>query len=379
VQWSDQEGILWKTALPGPGNSSPVVWGNHVFLQCATEGGKERSLVCISAADGKILWSKSVPGTVAKTHAKNTLASSTPATDGERVYTVFWDGAELSLFAYDFQGKLIWKRGLGIYLSQHGPGHSPVVYEGKVFLANDQDGAAVVIALDAKTGNPVWQAGRKPFRACYSAPMLLERPGEAPELIVLSTAGVTSYKPESGEENWSWTWLFNGMALRTIALPIYSNGMLFCNSGDGSGARATVALKLGAADDLTKANLVWEKTKTFPYVPTMLSSGEHLFFVNDHGFAGCAVAKTGDIVWLERLGKSVFASPILVDGKVYAVSEEGTVYVFLAATTSFKLLAKNTMGQPVLATPAVADSRLFIRGQSHLFCIGKPSDKRAAR
>jgi outer membrane protein assembly factor BamB len=378
VQWNEKEEVLWKTSLPGLGHSSPVVWENNVFLQCASEDGKERRLVCLSAVDGKVRWSTAVPGAVAKTHRKNSLASSTPATDGERVYALFWDGEELSLSAFDFQGNAVWRRGLGVYISQHGPGHSPMVYNGKVYLANDQDGTATVLALDAKTGKPVWQAGRKPFRACYSTPILLERPGAAPELLVLSTAGISGYDPATGNENWSYNWTFSGMALRTIALPIYSGGLLFCNSGDGGGARATIAVKPGGQGDVTKTNLVWEKTKTFPYVPTMLASGEHLYFINDHGFAGCAVAKTGEIIWLERLCKEVFASPILVDGKVYAISEEGTVYVYPAAA-SFHLLAKNSMGERVLATPAVADGRLYIRGEKHLFCIGKPSDRRAAR
>src|SRR5262249_52755678 len=113
VEWNEKAGVLWKTALPGLGHSSPVVWENKVFLQCASEDGKERRLVCVSAVEGKVLWSKSVPGAVAKTHRKNSLASSTPATDGERVYTLFWDGDELSMHAFDFQGHEVWRRGLG--------------------------------------------------------------------------------------------------------------------------------------------------------------------------------------------------------------------------------------------------------------------------
>jgi outer membrane protein assembly factor BamB len=236
-----------------------------------------------------------------------------------------------------------------------------------------------VYALDAKDGKIIWQAPRPAFRACYSVPFLLEKPGKPPELIVVSTAGITSYDPSAGKEKWSYTWSFSGMALRTVASPVSSEGLIFANSGDGSGARHLIAVKIGSSGDVTSTNLAWEwkKNRPFPYVPTMLTWGEHLYFVNDRGEAGCAVAKTGDLVWTEDLGSPVTASPILIDGKIYTISEDGIVYVFPAAT-SFKLLAKNTLGEAVSATPAVSDSRLFIRGKTHLFCIGKPSEKRAA-
>jgi outer membrane protein assembly factor BamB len=371
IQWNGSEAILWKTTLPGLGNSSPVVWGDRVFVQSAGEDGKERILICLQASTGKILWTKTVLGKLARTHKKNSLASSTPATDGQCVYVLVWNGSDVAVHAYDFEGKHLWERDLGPFTSQHGPGTSPVTYQGKVFVANDQDGDSTLFALDAKTGAIAWQAPRTAFRACYSAPIILERSGDAPELIVISTAGITSYHPDKGQVNWSWNWSFNGMALRTIALPIYSHGIIFGNSGDGSGARHAVAVKVGGKGDVTHTNLVWEKTKEFPYVPTMLAYGDHLYFVNDKGIAACVEARTGEMVWTERVAAAFSASPILIDGKVYVASEDGVVYVFPAAT-SFKLLAKNPIGEPVIATPAVADNRLYIRGKNHLFCIAKP-------
>ncbi|MBV9123491.1 MAG: PQQ-binding-like beta-propeller repeat protein, partial [Planctomycetes bacterium] len=131
IRWTEQEGVLWKTSLPGAGNSSPVVWGDRVFLQSSSADGKERSLLCLKATDGKLLWSRAVSGSQARMHTKNTLASSTPATDGERVYALFWDGQDLLLTAYDFQGQLIWKRELGAFTSQHGAGTSPIVWKDK--------------------------------------------------------------------------------------------------------------------------------------------------------------------------------------------------------------------------------------------------------
>src|SRR5262249_52765634 len=151
--------------------------------------------------------------------------------------------------------------------------------------------------------------------------------------------------------------------------PIISNGLVLATSGDGSGARHMIAVKLGGKGDVSKTALAWENTKSFPYVPTMLTLGDHIYFVNDGGIAACHEAKTGKELWKERLGGAISASPVLIDGKVYAPSEDGNVYVF-AATTTFKLLAKNQMGVGrLMATPAVADNRLYIRSEKELICI----------
>jgi outer membrane protein assembly factor BamB len=373
VRWT-ADGVLWKVAVPGAGHSSPVVWGDHLFLQTATDDGKERQLLCYDAVDGKLRWSRTVPGGRGQIHKKSSLASSTPATDGERVYVLFWDGKGIALHAYDFAGSPLWQRGLGPYVSQHGVGMSPMTYGGKVYLINDQDGSAAIIALDAKTGQPAWQQERRAFRACSSTPLVLEEPGREPELVVVSTAGITSYHPHTGAENWTWGWTFPNpnKPLRTVSSPIVSGGLVFATSGDGGGDRYTVAVRLGGKGDVSRTNLVWEKAKTLPYVPTLLAHGEHVYYVNDAGLAGCVVAKTGEEVWNARLCKGVSASPVLIDGKVYVTGEEGVVYVYPAAT-SFKLLAKNDLGEPITASPAVADGRLFIRGHQHLFCIGAPA------
>jgi outer membrane protein assembly factor BamB len=372
VQWTEADGLLWKVAIPGAGNSSPVVWGDHVFVQSASADGRERLLLCLRATDGKALWSRSVAGSPAHTHDRNTLASATPATDGERVYAVFWDGQDLVMRAFDFQGRLVWDRGLGGFTSQHGAGASPIVFDGQIFYLNDFDGKATVLALDARTGKVLWQMRRRAYRACYSTRFVLERPGEPAQLIVASTGGITSYHPRTGAENWHWNWTFSGMPLRTVSSPVAGQDMIFATSGDGTGPRHTVALKLDGKGNATRVSLAWENKKVFPYLPSLLTSGSCLYFVNDIGLAGCCVAATGESVWTGRLGGNVLASPVLIDGKVYAVSEEGDISVFPAAR-AFKLLGKSSVGEPVIATPAVADNRLFIRGKDHLFCIGKPA------
>jgi outer membrane protein assembly factor BamB len=374
VEWTADNGVLWKTVLPGVGHSSPIVWGDRIFVQSAT--ASERMLLCLRAGDGKILWTHTVTGTKAHTHDKNTLASSTPAADGKHVYAVFWDGEGLDLCALDFEGKPVWKRALGSFKSQHGAGLSPMVVEDRVIVADDQDGSAVLLAFGARDGKPLWEAPRRPFRACYSTPFLLERRGQPAELIVGSTAGLTSYDPRSGKENWNWEWKFDAMALRTVASPVYANGFIVANSGDGSGARHAVAVQINGAGKSAKPVLAWEnkKKREFPYVPSMLAWGDYVYYVADNGVAACLELKTGKQVWRKRLDSDMTASPVLIDGKIYAVSEAGDVHVFAAAPT-FVPLGSSSVGEQVSATPAVADNRLYIRGDTHLFCIGKRAEK----
>jgi outer membrane protein assembly factor BamB len=370
VKWDLKDNVLWKVPVPGVGNGSPVIWGDRLFLQASTADGGERSLSCLDARNGKTLWKQTIPAKKAHAHKFNSLASSTPAIDGERVYVLFWDGGEIGLYAYTLDGKPVWKKSLGGFTSQHGPGHSPIVYNGLVILPNDQDGSSVLVALNAKTGTPVWEVKRKPFRACYSTPFILDKPDGTAELIVTSTAGLTGYDPGTGKENWSYTWSFPGMALRTVASSVASGGVVYAASGDGSGERNFIAVKLGGQGDVTGTNLLWQTRKKFPYVPCMLAQGNHLYTINDEGIAGCYLGLTGEEVGSRRLASAVTASPILIDGKIFVIGEDGECYV-LEAGPELKLLARSSLKEPVSATPAVADGKLYIRGRQNLFCIGK--------
>jgi outer membrane protein assembly factor BamB len=370
VRFDEKSGILWKVRIPGQGNSSPIVWGDRLFLQTGSADGKHRSLMCLDAATGKILWMQPWPGKQAKKHPKNTFASSTPATDGKIVVTAFWDGQDISLVAFDFQGKQIWSQNLGPFVSQHGAGASPIIYKDKVFFTDDQDGTSTLFALNKNTGEIVWRAAREAYRACYSSPFIREEPGAPPELIVVSTTSIRSYEPDTGTVNWNWAWKFTArMPLRTTASPIFAHETVYACSGDGGGDRHMVAVKLTKNGRGTQPEKAWENKKDFPYVPTLLSRGDYLYFVNDRGMAGCYEAATGKRVWQERLSSGAFtASPVMIDGKVYAPSEDGEVFVF-AAEPSYQLLAHNSVGEQVRASPAVANNRLYLRGQEHLYCI----------
>jgi outer membrane protein assembly factor BamB len=270
-------------------------------------------------------------------------------------------------------GNPVWNRDLGTFSSQHGAGASPIVYGDKVFLAYDQDPSSVLLALRSGTGEVLWQTSRQAFVACYSSPFILETPGDKAQLIVASTAGISGYDPEAGRILWNWPWVFHGKPLRTVASPVFADGFVFANSGDGGGDRHTVAIQLSGKGASTQARLVWESTRTFPYVPTMLTWEGHLYWVSDLGIAACHELRTGKNIWTERLGGNFTASPVLIGGKIYAVNEDGDTFVF-AASPAFKLLAKNSIGELVRATPAAANNRLFIRGQNHLFCIARPGE-----
>jgi outer membrane protein assembly factor BamB len=375
LRFGASENLLWQVAIPGSGNGSPVVWGERVFLQTAASDGSDRRLLCLHSRSGKLLWEHREKAQPAHAHRKNTLASSTPAVDKDRVCVVFWDGSGLSLHAFTHDGKTLWKHPLGSFASQHGAGHSPILHDDVCIVVNDQDGAACVYALDARTGDLLWRMDRPAFRACYSTPVIRETASGETEVIVASTAGVSGYRLKDGSENWRWTWHFARAPLRTVGSPVLGKEMVFATSGDGAGDRHAVALRLGGKGDVTGSALVWESHRLFSYVPTMLVHGEHLYFVNDNGIAACFEAATGKSLWTQRIGGNVSASPILVNGSLYAATEEGEVVVFAADPASYRELARNALDDPIFATPAVADGRLYVRTRRYLFCFGKPEDR----
>jgi outer membrane protein assembly factor BamB len=379
VKWS-ADNQFWKVEIPGVGNSSPIVSKDRIFVHTSSRDGSERNLLCLDAISGKKLWTKTIAARTAHTHDRNSLASSTPAADGVRVYCAFWDGSDVTLRAFDFSGKELWKYAMGSFLSQHGPGNSPVVHDGKVYFLNDQDlemaenrdRASVLVCLEATTGKKLWEKTREAYRACYSAPFILEKPGGKTELLVTTTTGITAYDPAEGTVIWNFKWKFDRAPLRTVASSVLSQDMIVASSGDGRGDRHFIVVKLGEKGNISKANVMWElkRNRWMPYVPCALALGEHVYTVNDDGFAACHVAKTGKEVWRERLGSPVTASPVMIDGKIYVIGDKGKVFVQDAAPT-FKLLATNDVGEPVSASPAVADGKLYVRGKNHLICIGK--------
>lgn len=380
VEIGESTNLSWKVEIPGLGNSSPIVVKQRIFLQTASDDGKERLLLCLDLADGKKLWSRPAPGATAHTHKKNTLASGSGAADATRVYMPFWDGHRLSISAFSFDGEHAWTCELGPFPGgQHGAGHSPIVVNGKVILANDQDGMAEVVAIEADSGKIAWRLPRQPYMSSFSTPILLDQPGAAPDVLVTSADGISGYDVANGIEKWKWVWESNTVHLRTVGSPILSQGMVFFSGGNGPGARHAVAVDLHQSGAGSAPKLAWESRKDFPYVPCMLSRGEHLYFINDDGIAGCYVAKTGEKVWSNRVpaGK-VTSSPVMIEDRIYAFGEEGDAVVF-AADPTFAVLASSKLNEGVMASPAVVDGRLLVRGNHHLYCFGNKETKQAAK
>jgi outer membrane protein assembly factor BamB len=387
VQFSTTENVRWKVKIEGIGHSSPIVWGDRVFLQTARSDASERSLLCIDAKSGNEIWKRSIPAIKPKQKLRfdTSLASASATTDGEAVYIPFWNGKEIIMAAYDFKGEKLWDRNLGEFVSQHGAGASPILYKNLLIFSVDMDAfrdvekmtgpvanASILYALDKKTGKTVWEQPREAIRACYSMPFLLDKAGAAPELIVTSTSAITSYHPETGKSNWYWTWSFPKTPLRTIAATTYCDGVFLACSGDGSGDRFTAAVVLKGKGNEVRPQQMWSSTKDFPYVTCPLIKGEHVYFANDVGRAGCFVAKTGKKVWFETVPDAKFyASPVMIDGNIYAATERGDVFVFAADPKEYRQLARNSLGEIIRATPAVANGALYIRTEKHLYCIGK--------
>ena len=362
---------LWKTAIPGVGHGSPIVVGERVFIQSSSSDSKTRSLHCLGAKSGKVEWTKSIGGQKADSmHKKNTPASSTPASDGRSVYASVWDGSALALYAYDFSGRELWTAPLGTFSGAHGAGHSPMVFDGVVYLNIDSDASARLVALDAKTGEPKWKADRLKERASYTTPMILEAKGKPVQLLLGTSTTVDSYDPKTGKVNWTCT---VGTKLRAVGQPILAAGNLVTYMGEGGKGRHMVSVKTDGSGDVTKTGKAWEisDASTTPYVPSALASGDHIYWVNDTGFAGCLDAKTGKIVWYERCcSTGVSSSPILVKDAVLVFDEAGKAVAFRASPKGLEKLGESNLGEAVLSSPAAAGGRLYVRGAEHLFCFG---------
>ncbi|QJW94974.1 outer membrane protein assembly factor BamB family protein [Frigoriglobus tundricola] len=367
----DPKKPLWKVEIPGRGAGSPIVVGGKVYLQTASSDGQTRTLMCFRAADGKTLWTKDVPGTTAKMHAKNTLASNTPTAHGDTVYCVWWDGSGVSLRAYDATGKEKWHAPLGRYASPHGAGMSPVLHDGLVYVNVDDDTHAELLAFDAKTGEKKWAAPRRHHRACYTSPFILERAGKK-ELVLGTTTAVTSYEPATGNVNWNYDleWPKGATILRAVGQPVFAGGNVIVYCGEGGNSRYVVAVKPGGGGNTAAAVKAWEARKQIPYVPSLLARTDLLFWVHDDGRVGCTQAKSGKVVWEESLfSGAATVSPIAAGDELLAISEKGQIAV-LKAGAEFDLVSKVELGEGAFATPALADGRLYVRGTAHLYCFG---------
>lgn len=363
--WSPTENVLWKVAVPGRGNSSPIVWGDRIFVTTGYDSGQRLSLLAFNRVDGRLLWQTFAPAgrTGFRTHQKNGHASATPATDGERVYVSF---GPRGLFAFDMEGKVAWQRDLGPMDNYHGAAGSPLLYKNRIILYQDQASGSFIAAFDTRTGQQVWRTARN-ASVGWGTPIAV-RVGDHDEIIVNGQGSVRAYDPERGTERWR----CNGTTFEVIPTPVVGYGMVFCASGR---AGPTLAIRPGGSGDVTATHLAWSTPRGSPFVPSPVLYGEHLYTINDMASIVTNFdAVTGKLLWQGRLGvanrEGFSASPVAVDGKVYFTNDDGETFV-LRAGPKFELLHVNRIGERTLASPALVSGRWYIRTEGHLLAIGR--------
>lgn len=366
VTWSSGD-YKWDVAIEGVGHAAPIIWGDSVFVTSAEDSGAVRHLVCLDVKSGQKRWTRSIGMNRSKKHEKSSWASSTPATDGDLVFSAFADKESYLVDAYNFDGELVWRRNLGPFESQHGLGVSLILFEDSLIVPNDQDGPSFITALDKKTGKTKWISGGRSFReASYSTPIVVQEKGKPAQLICPSGAmGITGLDPQTGALNWR----TEEFPLRTVASPVYGAGLIIASCGQGGrfGVKQ-IAVDPFQTDEDGHAVVKWTREKLIPYVPTPIVLGEHLFEWSDQGIITCVALKTGKDVWTHRMGGNYSGSPLCIDGKLYGIEENGKVVV-IEAGPAFKQLGTADLGDGCHSTPAVANGRLFLRTFERLKCL----------
>ncbi len=368
AQWTPEQ-VAWHVTLPGRGHSSPAVWGDLIVVTAAEADTGRRHVLGLDAASGATRWTQSSDGPVFRQHADNSFASATPAIDAEHVY-VAWLAPERSrLEAFDHTGKSVWSLDLGSFVAQHGGGASPIVVDGVVVLAFEQDGPgdSYVLAVDAATGKERWRLPRTSGKLSCSTPCIL-RPAEGgPQIICTSTNhGLYAINLVTGKEVWA---LAKAFTQRCVSSPVTANGLIY--AGDGQGAKGQRLLAVRPPTKIgEEPTIVWQIVTGAPYVPCVAVLNDLLFLVTDTGQAACLRAATGEEVWRQPLGVGTFyGSPVIVGDHASVISRRGEVVSFAAAPT-FKNLGVSALGEGSFTSPAVANGRLLLRTFTTVVAIG---------
>lgn len=366
LRWSDKENIHWKTPIPGIGHSSPVIWGDKVFLTSCLEDKQLRILLCLDRKSGKILWQRDVlKAPLEPKHKLNSYSSSTPATDGKYLYVSFLGNPRMQVYCYDLEGNQIWNQSPGEFHSKHGFCSPPVLYKDMVILNGDQDAEAWIVALDKATGTERWRADRPNRTRSYVPPLIIEHAGRK-QLVLSGSLCVASYDPDTGKQ----LWIIDGPTEQFVASLVYLDGVLFLTSGYPE--YHIVAIRPDGVGNVTKTHILWRDTKGAGYVPSPVAWDKWFFLVNDGGRASCLEAKTGKRLWYETLGRHHSGSPVAADGYIYFPDDDGKTFV-VKAGPKFELVQKNALGEECYSSPAIANGQIFLRTQHNLWCIGKLS------
>jgi outer membrane protein assembly factor BamB len=365
--WAPNQNVKWRVPVPGAGNSSPIVWGDRIYLTTAEDYGAKLSLIAFNRVDGKQVWQTAVPteGVRENVHQKNGHASATPVTDGKMIFASF---GRHGLVAFDMSGKIVWHRKFGPIDNYHGPAGSPVLYKDRVFLYQDHEGTptqrAFVAAFDARTGKTLWETPRSETVG-WGTPVVINT-GTRDELIVNSQRRVAAYDPETGKELWT----VRGMTFEVIPTPVVGEGLVFTSSGR---AGPTFAIRPGGSGDVTNTHVVWSTPKGSPFVPSGVVHNGLLYLVNDmQSILTVYEAKTGTLVYQGRMGvaqrEGFSASPVVVNDELYFTNDDGETFV-VKAGREFNLLHTNSLGERTLASPALVDGIWYWRTAGHLVAI----------
>jgi len=392
---SAEGNVTWKAELPGSGHASPIVWQDRLFTVAALPENEERVLLCLDRATGKLLWQSSVLKAPAEgIHKLNSLASSTPATDGERVFTAFLDntptdatrkaneGREIPkgevpkgtvvISAHDFSGKPLWQVRPGLFSSKHGFCSSPILFEDKVIVNCDHDGDGYIVALSKTDGKELWRIDRPNKTRSYCVPLIREIGGRT-QMVLSGTMCVTSYDPRTGKL----LWIIDGPTEQFVASIVYSDqtGLLYMTGGFPE--HHLLAIKPDGSGNVTDTHIVWRTNKGVAYVPSPIVEGGHFLIVSDSGVAHCFDAKSGEIAWEERL-REHHASLTSAEGLVYFINDFGILRT-VQPDKAYKLVAESELKEKVFASPAMSEGQIFIRTDKSLICLGKRSAKTASK
>jgi outer membrane protein assembly factor BamB len=366
LHWSRTENVAWKAPIPSKGHSSPVIWGDRVFLTTCIEERHERVLLCLDRRDGKPLWQRVVlTAPLEPKHKLNSYSSSTPATDGKHVWVSFLAMPNMVVACYDLDGNPVWQTSPGEFHSVHGFCSPPVRYKDTVILNGDQDDPrAFVVALEKDTGKERWRIARPGLRS-YCPPQIVEAAGRT-QMVLSGSKCVASYDPDTGKQ----LWIVQGPTEQFVASLVYADGLFFLTCGYPE--RHLMAIRPDGHGDVTSTHVAWRHPRgPAGYVPSPIAHGDYFHVVSDEGLAGCYEARTGKQRWLHRLGDHHSASPVSAGDYLYFPADDGSTYVLRAGPT-FELVARNELGEQVSASPAVSHGQLFLRTFDNLYCIGQP-------
>jgi len=362
IRWSGTQNILWKVPIPGKGHASPIVWGKHIFVVTAIKEKKQRILLCLDHKDGKILWQRVIlEAPLERTNSLNSYASSTPATDGQRVYISFLDRDKMFIAAYDFDGNRLWEVRPGVFTSMHGYCSSPVLWKDKVIVNGDHDGPSYIVALSRATGQTIWKTPRPNRTRSYCTPIIRQIDGRN-QMVLSGTMCLASYDPDTGKQHW----LIDGPTEQFVASIVYNGELLFMTCGFPD--RFIQAIRPDGRGNVTDTHVLWQKDRDCSYVPSPIALGPYFLVVADNGVATCFEAKTGKSCWRERLGPHYSASLVSANGLVYFLSDKGVMTV-IKPGAELEIVARNELGENTYASPAISDSQIFLRGAKHLYCI----------